>query len=423
MKKILFALLVLSMLVLAGCKSAFKLPAGCEDSITEASNNSSAPQTPTVAVSADSEKTNASVKETTETAADLKETDSTLNSVGTPSDKNSDNLPVKTVTEGGLISFPKLKAVDPDGDKIAYTFSQPLDANGKWQTKVGDAGEYFATITASDGKTKATQKVKLVVIAKNRPPVIEDIAAVVVNEGDTVKLAPVVTDPEGDDVAVAFSGWMDTDTKSTKFGDAGKYVVTVTANDGTSTATKKVTVIVKKVNRAPVLESIDDVVIKEGDKITVKPVAHDADNDKLSFKFSKPLDSDGVWQTKLGDAGTYTVDVTVSDGALDDKTNFKVTVQSINRPPVLTVKEAEINVDEGDIVTIHAEATDADNDPVRISYSGWMTSNTYKTNYDDQGVHTVTVTATDGINTVSKDVQVVVRNVNRPPVFDAGSFS
>ena len=404
MKKISFVIIMLAMLVLAGCESAFKLPAGCEEDSAVGSGSdlqnstASGEHIPVVDGSA--------------AGSDLK--DSAVVS--------SDAIPVKTVLEGAFVSFPNLKARDPDGDKLTYYFSEPLDSNGRWQTKIGDAGEYFAVITASDGKSRASQKVKIVVTAKNRPPVIEPIDDVVVSEGDVIRLSPVVSDAEGDEIVLSYSGWMDSDTKATDFGDSGKYLVVVKASDGRNSVIRGVNVIVRKINRAPVLEAVADVVIKEGDKITVKPVAADLDNDKITFRFSAPLDKTGVWQTKTGDYGTFNLTITASDGDLADTASFRVTVEPVNRPPVLTLRQVEINVDEGDIVTINSETTDVENDPVRVSYSGWMTGNSYKTDFDDNGVHTITVTATDGINTVSKDVLVTVRNVNRAPVFDAGSF-
>src|SRR3989344_6604417 len=45
-----------------------------------------------------------------------------------------EDTPVKEYTEGDLVGFPNLKATDPDGDKITYTFTEPLDGEGKWQT-------------------------------------------------------------------------------------------------------------------------------------------------------------------------------------------------------------------------------------------------------------------------------------------------
>ena len=47
-----------------------------------------------------------------------------------------------------------------------------------------------------------------------------------------------------------------------------------------------------------------------------------------------------------------------------------------------------------------------------------MTSDTYKTTYDDAGSYIVTIIASDGKTSVAKDVKVNVQNVNRPPVIE-----
>jgi hypothetical protein len=53
-----------------------------------------------------------------------------------------------------------------------------------------------------------------------------------------------------------------------------------------------------------------------------------------------------------------------------------------------------------------------------VRYSGWMTSATKQTGYDDAGEHTVTVTVTDSEGLITTtDVTIVVEDVNRPPVF------
>ena len=52
---------------------------------------------------------------------------------------------------------------DPDADILTYTFTEPLDENGEWQTTYGDAGEYTATITVSDGVTEVSEEVLIIV--------------------------------------------------------------------------------------------------------------------------------------------------------------------------------------------------------------------------------------------------------------------
>ncbi len=383
--------------LITACVPRFAPPPGCEDVSPSASENP-----PAITGSA---------------TVDLP-----VNITKPETKKQSSDTPVKQVKEGELISFPNLKATDPDGDKLTYTFTPPLDQNGRWQTKQGDAGEYKVTITADDGKNKVSQSVIIIVEASNRPPVITVKDELKVKEGDAVTLQPVITDPDGDDITITYSGWMDTNTKQTGFKDAGRHKVTISATDGALSAAKAVIVVVDDINRPPMLEQINDILIKEGDKITLRPTASDPDGDRVTFKYSKPFDSFGVWQTKKGDTGSYRVNVSATDGKEEVTIRFFVAVESINQPPKLEFAETVISVNEGEIITLYPQVSDLENDAVRITYSGWMKENSYKTDHDDAGVHTVLVTATDSKNKVEKTITINVRDINRPPVFGAGSF-
>lgn len=337
-----------------------------------------------------------------------------------------DGLPVKRVKEGDLVSFPNLQATDPDGDPITYTFTAPLDANGQWQTRVGDAGDHVVTITASDGKNEVSQQVKIIVEALNKAPTITLTSPkeITVDEGATVKIEAQAIDPDNDPVTLTFSGWMDSAERKTTFDDAGTHAVTITASDGKTEVTEEITVIVTNVNRAPALSALADITVKEGESVKVDAEAEDPDGDEVTITFSAPLGAnDGAWEPKVGDAGSYEVDVTATDGELTDTKTFKITVQSLNKPPVITLAMPTINVEEGEVVTIGATITDPENDELTITYTGWMTSSTYQTDYDDAGTHEVTITVTDGINTVEQDVTVNVVDKNRPPTFDPNAFN
>jgi len=72
---------------------------------------------------------------------------------------------------------------------------------------------------------------------------------------------------------------------------------------------------------------------------------------------------------------------------------------------------SDISVNEGDTVTLIPTANDPDGDALTYTYTGWMTSDTYTTGYQDAGIHTVTVTVSDGTLTDSQDVTVTVANV------------
>jgi len=78
----------------------------------------------------------------------------------------------------------------------------------------------------------------------------------------------------------------------------------------------------------------------------------------------------------------------------------------------------DIEVDEGQQIIIQPAYNDPDNDRVSFSYSGFMDSNKKNVGFDDSGEYVVKITATDGIFTETRFVDVKVNDVNRKPVFD-----
>jgi len=337
--------------------------------------------------------------------------------------KTAQELPIVEVFEGELIEL-DLQATDPDGDPVDYSYSEPLDDLGMWQTELGDAGDYQTTIVASDGESEISQDIIIRVLSVNKAPIISVTGLVTVDEGDVVTLTPTVTDADGDDVSVSYSGFMSSASYKTTFGDAGDHTVTITATDGVATSSEEVRIVVRNVNRAPILGEVDDVTVTEGDLVNINAVAADPDKDEVTVTFSRLLDSTGQWQTELGDAGTYEVTVTASDGDNTVQQTFMITVESSNRPPVISGVPAVVEVDETEKVSFNPAVTDPDGDEVVVSYSGFMTSSSYTTTYndgnDDPSEYTVIVSATDGVNVVTKEVTVRVFNKNRPPVFIVG---
>lgn len=340
-----------------------------------------------------------------------------------PSAPESDaGLPTKTVTEGELVNFPNLKATDPDGDKIIYTFSKPLSANGEWQTQKGDEGRYKASIVASDGVNRVSQDVIIIVLPSNKAPLIEGLSDITVNEGETVKLSPVVTDPEGGEVTVTYSGWMLSSARETNYDDAGSHAVKVTATDGEEESEKSITVTVLNVNRQPSL-SVADVTVVEGETASADAIASDPDGDEMSVTFSEPLSNKGAWETKVGDAGKYRVTATVSDGAGEVTKSFFVIVTPKNKAPALS-GVADIEADEGDAIQLSITATDEDGDKVTITYPApFDSAGKWATGYTDAGTYTLKVSATDGISTTEEPFTVVVNDVNRAPAFGEGAFN
>jgi hypothetical protein len=319
-------------------------------------------------------------------------------------------------TEGDLVQL-KPEAYDPDGDKITFYFTKPLDANGKWQTKEGDAGKYPVTVIASDGKSNTTQDIIIVIKKSNKAPVIECPKEVVVKEGETIKLDCNIYDPEGESVVVEYSGFMKGPVYETKFGDAGNYTVQIKANDKEKQSTGSVKIVILHVNRSPVIEGVPDTITAlETDIVTLNPKLSDPDGDKVTITFSEPFDNKGIWKTKIGDTGTYKISIVASDGQSTSKKDITVVINKKNTPPVLKSID-DITVSEGDTITIPIDATDREGDALNITVKGWMNSPTYTTTYGDAGVYSVTVEVSDGEFTTQQTLKVTVLEKNRPPVF------
>ncbi len=256
---------------------------------------------------------------------------------------------VVVVQETDLVSL-EPKAEDPDRDtSLVFTYTSPLDDNGEWQTAYGDAGEYTITVTASDGELTTTRDILIIVNKKEEVPVIESSKPIetglTIDETEAIDFSVVATDLNKDPLSYAWKvdgGEVGTEsdyTYTTTYDDAGTHTVKVDVADDISTTSKIWSVNVNNVNRKPVLEKIEDIKAKETDKITITTLATDDDKDSITYGISddKFTQDNNVftWQTDYDSAGTYEVTVTASDGQDTTEQSFTVTVENVNRPPII----------------------------------------------------------------------------------------
>jgi len=258
----------------------------------------------------------------------------------------------------------------------------------------------------------------------------EDATIIIVEETETVSLVTQAEDPDADVLIFTFTSPLDDDGEwKTTYGDAGEYTVTVTASDGELTASKEVLIIVNRKEEAPTLDGFSPkdtaIEIDETGTITFDVLASDLNNDLLSYSWkldgTDTVDrSSYEYQSTYEDSGSHTVKVIVSDGMFDTEKIWSVTINNLNRGPVLEDLD-DVEVKETDTVVISLEAYDDDGD--ELSYEiddGRFVQDkntfTWDTTYDDAGEHLVTVTVSDGVDTTSQEVAVIVENVNRAPV-------
>jgi len=330
-------------------------------------------------------------------------------------------VPVKTIQEGELVEIRKDIAFDPDGDALIYAYSEPFDSSGKWQTKIGDAGEYFVTIKVSDGKLSSSINAKIIVEAVNSPPIISNFNNKSYREGDLINLRPTIADPDDDPLVIVYSGFMNSSTHQTDFGDAGVHEVTLSVSDGHFTVEETIQIIIDKVNRPPVISGLENIRVVEGESVVLNFHVSDPDGDTLSVSIGKPFNDDGIWNTKKGDAGNYEIQVKASDGVDEVVETVRVLVDRFNRPPSIEV-ESVIEVNEGDLISLNPKITDPDGDPLVIVYSGFMNSSTHQTDFGDAGTHFTTINVTDGFENVEKEVEIIINKVNRSPVFETDNI-
>ena len=126
------------------------------------------------------------------------------------------------------------------------------------------------------------------------------------------------------------------------------------------------------------------------------------------------------YQTTYEDSGSHTIKVTVTDGLFDTEKIWSVTVNNVNRKPVLAEVD-DIEASETDTVVIELEAVDDDGDEIRYAIDDnrfIQDGNVFawETTYDDAGDHIVTISVSDGVDTTTQEVTISIENVNRAPV-------
>lgn len=188
-------------------------------------------------------------------------------------------------------------------------------------------------------------------------------------------------------------------------------------------------------NDIPLLEEIGDRVIDETETLEFAINATDPDGDDLTYEVEGDLvdyfDLDTLtfsWDSTYDDAGTYNMTFTVSDGEADTSESITITVNNVNRAPVLDpIGEKEVT--ERDTLTFTVTASDPDGENLIYSATSneqWLAdlfnpnnrTFTWTPDWFDSGIHTITITVTDGDLSDSETIEINVLNNNRTPILE-----
>jgi hypothetical protein len=335
--------------------------------------------------------------------------------------------PNQTSLEGATGSL-QLVASDPDGDTVTYAAAGlPPSLTLNTATGLisgtlapGSAGTYSVTATASDGSLTQNKTFTWTVTPPNRPPTLTSPGNQTSAENGAISLQLMASDPDGDALTYGAAGLPPSLTLNTATGvisgtlsstSAGAHSVTVTASDGSLTATQTFTWTVTNVNRAPALTTPVNQTSFENAAVSVQLVASDPDGDAVTYATaglppSLTLNTaTGVISGTLSptSAGTYTVTATASDGQLSQSKTFVWTVTHVNRAPALTSPGNQTSA-VATTVTLPVVASDADGDALTFSAAGLpnglsingVTGVITGTVIAVPGSYSVTVTVSDG---------------------------
>lgn len=236
-------------------------------------------------------------------------------------------------------------------------------------------------------------------------------------EGDLVKLSLKAVDPDGDKLDYDYSKpFSDNGLWQTKDGDAGKYLIKVTASDAELSSTTDVLVIINPSNKAPIIDCMDGLTLKEGETVELKCNFFDKENDPLTIEYSGWMSST-KYTTNFESAGSHKVFVKASDGNQVVTKTIEINVDNVDRAPIFDEKLKDMTVIETDIVTLKPSVTDPDDDSVKLTYSEPFDSKgTWKTEVGDAGTYPVSIVASDGTLTTKETFTLTVKMLNTAPV-------
>jgi PKD repeat protein len=332
---------------------------------------------------------------------------------------------------------------------VSYISVEEIQANDTQVPTVPSLGEGNATPEAQPEQPSETPPIPPAEVppvetppeqppAEAVPPETEKPKEIVIvaKETDLVSLQPVAYDPDKDTLKFTYSTPLNATGKwQTTYGDAGQYTITITASDGELTTTKDALLIINKKEEAPSIDSKspDALVLesRENTKIEFSVQASDLNKDPLTYAWK--LDGQEVSTTTsyeyvadYDSSGSHTVKLDVSDGTTSTSLIWSLTLENVDRPPVLKPIQ-DITVKETETITIVPEATDPDKEDTITYEIKWPEAKetsfednigVWKTTYEDAGVYSIEVTASDGTLSDTQTVKATVINVNRPPVID-----
>ena len=389
-----------------------------------------------------------------------------------------DPIENQTIPRGEFLELP-ISASDPDGNPVSLSAALPEfitlldngDGTGILQIAPGetDRGNHVINILATDDGDSGQQTplvgegaFVVTVDVPNEAPVLQFIPDRVVVVGETLEFLIETTDLDQDPLSITADSLPPgaTLTPGILYGTAVVQWTPATTDIGTHSILMKVTdsgngtpdqvlsdeqvftLTVRESNSAPILIPVGDRTVREGEELTITLAGVDADSDKLYFSATnlpqgaKFNGKTGVltWTPGFFDSGVHSnVLVSVEDGSGSSSEVLTLTVENVNRPPILAPvpvqsgrekTELKFTVAAGDFDGQLVTYTVASGMPVGGNLDPTTGEFSWLPDYDQAGDYTIQIRASDaeGLSDTI-DVIVSIDDVNRAPTLDLSNHS
>lgn len=361
----------------------------------------------------------------------------------------------------------QLQAYDPDGDEVYYE-GQNFPEGSQFDTETGlftwtptfeQSGIYpnvnFTVIEKTGSKLSDSETISITVNHVNRVPELPPIAnAQIFEDSLLIILVQEGSDPDQEDFGkltyrvenipegVEFEPATREFRWKPSFDQSGTYIVDFVLDDGAGGADREaVTITVTHVDRAPQIESIVDQSVNEAESLTLTLNGEELDKEDLqSISFNilnlpqgasfDPTAKELKWTPSYDQSGNYpNITAVMTAGSLSDTTYFSITVNHVNRPPVLE-ELVDQTVDENAVLQVKINGLDpdvedtgkltfaAENLPAGAVFDPDSLILTWKPTFEQSGIYAdiiFTVSDPQGLSD-QKSISVSVNHINRPPV-------
>jgi PGF-pre-PGF domain-containing protein len=261
----------------------------------------------------------------------------------------------------------QLESFDADGDQLNYSATS-LPAGSSFDSETGlfqwsnpGSGTYDLIFSVSDGYSSSNTKYPQIVVSDtNSPPEFNSVVSQSVNESSELSFEIAALDSDSNEIYItqssilSGSSFTTSDSSATftwtpTYDQAGIHEVEFRVSE-TDTVHRLATyevvdITVNDVNRAPVIDAVDDYTVSENGLLYVNLNATDPDGDTLTYSTDSSLGivrgNTFICTPDYSDEGVYDVQYTASDGNLENSTMATITVIDSNMPPKLNSISAQ----------------------------------------------------------------------------------